>query len=78
MGSFVGYIIRAVAVRLGSPTNLKLGVPRHSAKYYRSFLTRLAESLLPPSRILSLALSRSWRTEARGLSVFAGTGLAAH
>ena len=27
---------------------------------------------------LSLALSRSWRTEARGLSVFAGTGLAAH
>lgn len=48
---FAGYILRAVAVRLGSPTNLKLGVPRHSAKFCWSSLTRLAESLLPPSRI---------------------------
>ena len=50
-GSFAGYILRAVTSRLGSPTNLKLGVPRHSAKFCWSSLTRLAESLLPPSRI---------------------------
>ena len=75
---FAGYILRAVAVRLGSPTNLKLGVPRHSAKYYRSFLTRLAESLLPPSRIYRSLFRGPGVRKLAACRFVAGTGLAAH
>jgi hypothetical protein len=48
---FAGYILRAVTSRLGNLTQLQSGVPRYSAKFCWSSLTRLAESLLPPSRI---------------------------